>query len=521
MTRTSLVALTLLHFVWQGALIHGVLAVLLRLAKQSTATVRYAMGVSALALMALAPIATTSWLARSLPSTAPTQSYAALEGDHRIMPNEESARPGVQPDAGAAATPTFAQPVRDAVIALAPLTSRFGWMMPWLVGLWLAGVVVLAIRLLGGWLHIRGLVRGGWLPDTRAYDDIVRRLQRRFNVERPIRVLESAFVRAPAVIGWLRPALLHPASMSSGLTVAQLEMILAHEIAHIRRHDYAVNLLQSVIETLLFYHPGVWWVSRQIRQEREHCCDDLAVATSGDARAYAAALLELETQRLVGQQLAVAATGGNLLQRVRRLVTPRSLHGGDGSRWLAGVLVLATILLVGGGARLLRANAADTTSSDAPNEIRTVEPPPGIQLSQASARPDTVILYSGNEALGSRWSWAHATARQNRFQSFWIGYVVKGDVDRGWVYFDRQSPVRTVDGSMFFGHMRMKDGFEGLIFSGTRLDSLVPSRAPTDVAILMSFVMRGGRAVLDRVHAGNFAFPVHLDKRALVWRRDR
>lgn len=513
MTRTSLVALTLLHFVWQGALIHGALVVLLRLAKPRAANVRYGMGVIALALMAAAPMVTATWLTTSQRGSSPTQSVAnALETPDKVVSSGGLPAVSIAADERTAlvrAAPALVQPVRDAV-------SSMSWMLPWLVALWLTGVVILALRLLGGWLQIRGLVSRGWLPDSRAYDEIVQRLQRRLHVERSIRVLESAFVRAPAVIGWLRPALLLPVSMSSGLTVAQLEMILAHEIAHIRRHDYAVNLLQSMIETVLFYHPGVWWVSRQIRQEREHCCDDLAVATSGDARQYASALLELETRRLAGQELAVAATGGNLVHRVRRLLTPSALHGGEGSRWLAGVLVLAAVLLVGGGTRVLRASTGVSGPSDAPNGVRGVAAP-AVQLSPTSARPDTVILYSGSEALDARWRWAHNIAQQRRFQTFWIGYVVKGDIDRGWVHFDRHSPVRSADGSTFSGHLRMKHGFEGLIFSGTRLDSLVPARAPTDVAILMSFVMRDGRPVLDRMHAGNFVFPVYLDKRALIW----
>src|ERR687891_1536007 len=102
----------------------------------------------------------------------------------------------------------------------------------------------------------------------------------------------------------------------SGLSAQQLEAILAHELAHIRRHDYLVNLLQTLVETLLFYHPAVWWLSRRIRLEREHCCDDLAVSLCGDPYTYASALADLEQLRGSGQ-LVVAATGGSLLQRVR------------------------------------------------------------------------------------------------------------------------------------------------------------------------------------------------------------
>src|SRR5205085_6589248 len=118
------------------------------------------------------------------------------------------------------------------------------------------------------------------------------------------RLCRSALVEVPTAIGFMKPVILLPASTLTGLAPAQIEAILAHELAHIRRHDYFVNLLQSVIETLLFYHPAVWWVSRRVREERELCCDDLAVRASGDAIAYARALSELE--RLKGEGVTLA-----------------------------------------------------------------------------------------------------------------------------------------------------------------------------------------------------------------------
>src|SRR5438045_9456639 len=114
-------------------------------------------------------------------------------------------------------------------------------------------------------------------------------LARRLRVSRPIRVLQSAAVQVPAVVGWLRPVILVPASALTGLTPLQLDALLAHEIAHVRRYDYIVRVLQSVIETLLFYHPAVWGVSRRVGAEREHCCDDVAVAVCGHAQRYAQA----------------------------------------------------------------------------------------------------------------------------------------------------------------------------------------------------------------------------------------
>jgi hypothetical protein len=145
------------------------------------------------------------------------------------------------------------------------------------------------------------------------------RLAVALRVSRPVRLLESALVEVPTCIGWLRPLILLPASTLAGLSMQQLELLLAHELAHVRRRDYLVNLLQAAAETLLFYHPAVWWVSHRMRVEREHCCDDLAVAACGDALGYARALATLEERRSPAPALAMAADGASLVARVRRL----------------------------------------------------------------------------------------------------------------------------------------------------------------------------------------------------------
>ena len=152
------------------------------------------------------------------------------------------------------------------------------------------------------------------------------------------------------------PVVLLPVSALAGLSPRQLEMVLAHELAHIRRHDFAVNLVQALVETLFFYHPAVAWLGRTVREEREHCCDDLAVAACGSAVSYARALTALESLRMPGAQPAqpaLYATGGSLAERVRRLVLPPRV--GCGSRWLAGAsaLTLASSLAMAAPLSLL------------------------------------------------------------------------------------------------------------------------------------------------------------------------
>jgi uncharacterized protein involved in exopolysaccharide biosynthesis len=174
-------------------------------------------------------------------------------------------------------------------------------------------------RWLNGSRWIRHLKTSDTSPLDHEWQLRLRALSQRLNVHRPVALFKSALVEVPLVIGWLRPVILLPASALSGLTPDQLEAILAHELAHVRRCDYLVNAFQNVVETLMFYHPAVWWISSCIREEREQCCDDLVVSACGNRVTYARALLFLEEARGL-PRLALAANGGSLIYRVRRLL---------------------------------------------------------------------------------------------------------------------------------------------------------------------------------------------------------
>ena len=141
-------------------------------------------------------------------------------------------------------------------------------------------------------LHVRSLERRG----EPAGADVLARvdaLARRLGLEHPVRVIVASIADGPATVGWLRPVILIPPAVVMGITPAQLDALLAHEIAHIRRHDYLINMLQMAVETVFFYHPAIWWASKRIRIEREICCDEAAVAASGDPYGYAEALTRI------------------------------------------------------------------------------------------------------------------------------------------------------------------------------------------------------------------------------------
>jgi hypothetical protein len=262
------------------------------------------------------------------------------------------------------------------------------------VTLWLAGVIGLSFRLALSWWFLQRLRRAAQTPVASAVVDRAASLAARLRVSRPVQVVQSAAVQVPAVIGWLRPVILLPASALTGLSLPQLDAILAHELAHVRRHDFAVNLLQTAAEVLLFYHPACWWISRRVRAERELCCDDIAVALCGDRVLYASALADLESLR-AEPTLALAATDGPLLQRVRRLLSP-SPEGPRMPGLTASLVPAALLALVMAGATLTAAPAVPA-QSEAAAGVRTVPAGHGVVRGQIldaqSGRPVAGATY--------------------------------------------------------------------------------------------------------------------------------
>src|ERR1051325_6234841 len=314
----------LLHLLWQGTLVAALLAVLLQILAGRSAGVRYVVSCVALSLIVVLGIASAA------------RSYHVATA---AAPASQRARPAA-PIAHPATLSLVRLPAPDRLRAIAGSANRA---LPAIVAVWLAGVALFSFRLVLAWLRTRLLTTRHAERAREQWQLATRRLSEALGVRQAVRVLESARVEVPAVIGLLKPAILLPASILAGLSPAQLDMILAHELAHIRRHDFLVNLLQAVVETLLFYHPAVWWISRQVRIERENCCDDLAVSVCGNRLQYARALLRLEELRAAVPTLAVSANGGSLFARVRRIAVGSRLIQ---RRALRGTVALAMLPIV-------------------------------------------------------------------------------------------------------------------------------------------------------------------------------
>lgn len=222
------------------------------------------------------------------------------------------------------------------------LLPRLQALIPWVAPVWVCGVCLVYCRYAVGWWSVYGLRRRGVCSAPAIWQDVLARLARELKVSRPVVLLESFFAEAPMVIGHFRPVVLVPLSFLAGLPPDQVEAILLHELAHVKRFDYLVNVCQRLAEGLLFYHPAAWWISRVIRAERENCCDDVVVRCRGDVQSYAEALTNIEEKRI--RELAVAANGGSLVKRIRRMLYPQSPSG----VWAPVVAVMVLLASSGG-----------------------------------------------------------------------------------------------------------------------------------------------------------------------------
>lgn len=378
----DVLAQALVHFLWQGALIAAAAWVGFRLARGS-ASMQYAIGLVALLLMCAAPVVTTWRLQET------KQSVAA-----------DVARPvtsSVTPAPAVDATPTAQRDVDT------PRASRAGMFasLPTdlVLLLWFVGVSVTTTRMAGAWWLARRLASRGVRPGAAALVAVVERLGAKAGLSRRVDVRESALALTPMLFGWLRPVIVLPTAVVTELTPAQLDAIIAHELAHVRRHDYLVNVGQMVIESLLFYHPAVWWVSRRVREARELCCDDLVVQTT-DRLTYAEALSRIAASGL--RMPAVAASGGNLRDRVVRVLAPPPTQPSGVAGLLPIVLLIAGVMPIYGTDQRPTPPVPTVTAPKLAAPVlevpREVEPepatPPAARFSMVNVMADRIDITS-------------------------------------------------------------------------------------------------------------------------------
>ncbi len=297
---------TLLHFLWQGTVLALLYVVSERLTVRASANLRYAIAMLALLLMPLAALITLFEQQRLV-------GPAAYTGD-RVLASQLGLLHSASVN-----LPLAAPLVQGSELWIAWNSGR---LLPWVDGLWLAGVLLLALRAVVGWRHLEQLRRRTSAVIPSDVSARFRRVSARLRIGRAVALRISDEVVSPLAMGVWRTVIILPISAIANLEPDQLEAVLAHELAHVRRWDFLANLLQTSIECLLFFHPAVWWVSRRARDLREICCDEVAARSCADPLIYAEALLKLEEQRAVVLQHAMAlrARKGTLLLRISQIL---------------------------------------------------------------------------------------------------------------------------------------------------------------------------------------------------------
>lgn len=294
---------TLVHSLWQGALLALIASIGLYFLRKSPASLRYNLGIGTLCLQVIASLGTFS--------------YYYLNAQNKILSH---------------VVRNSAQAVTDwkTITYEVSLTTKVQlWLtthIQELVICWLIGAFVLVLRFLGGWIYTEHLRHHSRLVMNKEWRARFGVLTAKLKIYQSIELKESAKILTPMVIGTLQPVVLIPIGLLTGFPTSQIEAILAHELAHIRRYDYLVNMLQSFVEVVFFFHPALWWLSERVRIEREHCCDDLAVEVCGDRMSLAHALVGIaEWKTNHSLAMAFASKKPLLLQRVKRVmgITPK------------------------------------------------------------------------------------------------------------------------------------------------------------------------------------------------------
>ena len=317
LSTLEIIGWSLLHFFWQGCIIGAIYALVRSQLPSERADLRYAAGLIAMVLLALCIPLTASLLSQAesftlAASSGPTTQLAAITSSTSV---------GFDLDA----------------------------LMPWLVSLWLIGVLVFALRAIR---DMRGYARIVASASSHApIDRMLAAVAIRVGYLRHVRVLVSELIDTPTLFGWMRPVILLPTAVALSFPRAQLELILAHELSHLRRYDHYINLAQTVVETLLFYHPVIHWIGRDVRHEREVCCDRMVLRNDRQASTdYVRTLAALQELRLQTSPLVLAASGGFLLDRVQRILLapaerPQQTRS-NASYWIFLTMLVGGALLV-------------------------------------------------------------------------------------------------------------------------------------------------------------------------------
>jgi beta-lactamase regulating signal transducer with metallopeptidase domain len=354
---SSALGWTLIHSLWQALLVYGTVTIVLRIIPSHRSSLRYVVALSSLAVVLVASAATFWWY-----SQVPAHPTGAVDTTYHYI------------------TTDIAAPASIGEQALTYLAAH----MNLILAIWFAGTLLFSLRMAGGVWYVTTLRRAS-SPVGAAWQQRLDALVHQLDIHRVVTLATSVRLQAPVVLGYIKPVILVPAGMLAGLSMEQVETILLHELAHIRRHDYLANLAQMLVEALYFFNPCIWALSAQVRTEREHCCDDAVVHYGGNARAYATALVQLEEVRLrqTGVALSLAENKHQLLTRIKRIME-KSIQQNTGRERLIPAFLLVIGLVC----------ASWVAFAQQPAET---EQPPAAKRETVIAHADSIIIKGPKE----------------------------------------------------------------------------------------------------------------------------
>ena len=316
---------TVVHSFWQALLIAMIMALVMLILPVQKAKSRYLMALASLALVLLCSVISFSLLYQN----GFEQSHSGL-----VVVLADAVELEFYPSSGWA-------------VWSSSFLDYFNEHLPLIVGVWFLGMSFFALRLMGGFAYVQHLKLQHNAPLSRHWQDRGRRLSYRLGLYKSVELMESALIKVPMAIGYFKPVILFPLGAINQLSPKEVEAILAHELAHIVRDDYLINIIQSIIEVLFYFNPAVWWISANVRRERENCCDDLAIKLSGDSLGYAKALLRLQELQPISPPMAMALIGSKnqLLGRIRRILNQPQNRSNIMEKCIATMVLLLAITI--------------------------------------------------------------------------------------------------------------------------------------------------------------------------------
>ena len=324
---------TIIHSIWQISLAGIVYLALKYFFRNSDSRVKYLLGLSAMAIIVVTVIFTAIYQTMSINTSAqPVATESVI-----IAENVALGKAGDIPQS------------KNEVTLMTQLNAFVSYNQ-WLIGsLWILGVCIFMLRLIGGMIWLKRL-KSNYLQELpmKWYTRMLE-INEKLGIKKSIMLAESTLIKVPMVIGYFKPVVLLPAGAITGLSPEQIEAIILHELAHIKRHDYLINIVQSVVESILFYHPVIWWISSEIKDERENCCDDIAVQLSGDSVSYARALASLRifTDSAPAMAITVVRNRYKLLSRITRILQPKVYSTGIREKIFALAGIVLFIMFIG------------------------------------------------------------------------------------------------------------------------------------------------------------------------------